>query len=83
MTISANDVRRLLESDAPGAVLVLVQGRTAVVSADQLQREEYRGALQVSTREDLVRRTAGATLSDHELAEEAAKLDAAVANLGG
>lgn len=81
MTISATDVRRLLEADAADAVLVLVQGRTAVVSAGQLDTEEYRGALQVATRSDLGDH--GTELSEHELEEEAAKLDAAVANLGG
>ncbi|AWT52757.1 hypothetical protein [Mycolicibacterium smegmatis] len=85
MTISADDVRRLLEADAPDAVLVLIQGRTAVIPATELETDEYRGALQVATRSDLGRSGGdrGADLSDHELEEEAAKLEAAVANLGG
>ncbi|MBU8810025.1 hypothetical protein [Mycolicibacterium goodii] len=81
MTISASDVRRLLEADAPDAVLVLVQGRTAVVPANELDTEQYRGALQVATRSDLG--IHGTELSEHDLEEEAAKLEAAVANLGG
>ncbi|MHC9291506.1 hypothetical protein ACRCUN_03520 [Mycobacterium sp. LTG2003] len=83
MTISADDVRRLLASDASDAVLVLVQGRTEVVPQDQLESDRYRGALQVASRAELLSRTGDAQLSEHEMAEEAAKLESTIANLGG
>ncbi|WP_066900467.1 hypothetical protein [Mycolicibacterium houstonense] len=82
MTISADDVRRLLASDVADAVLVLVQGHTEVVSAEQLESDEYRGAMRVAARSDLIEQSRGAQLSEEQLAEEAAKLDSAVSNLG-
>jgi hypothetical protein len=47
MTIVTDDVRRLLQSDRPDSVLVLVEGRTEVIGASQLASEQYRGALEV------------------------------------
>ncbi len=82
MTISADDVRRLLVSDMAGAVLVLIQGHTDVVPAEQLDSDEYRGALRVISRSDLIGRTHGAQLSEDQMVEEAAKLDSAISNLG-
>lgn len=43
---------------------------------------EYRGALRVATRQDVVQRAGGEELSDRELAEQAEDLDTAVRNLG-
>jgi hypothetical protein len=83
MTISSGDVRRLLDSELKDAILVLVEGRTAVIAAGQLASEQYRGALEVVTREDLVSRLGGTEASDHEVAEQAASLDTAVSELGG
>lgn len=80
--ISTDDVRRLLQSDDKDAVLVLVEGRTEVIGAGQLASEPYRGALEVISRDDLVNRV-GQDPSEHELAEQAAILDAAVSELGG
>ncbi|MGE0218342.1 hypothetical protein [Mycolicibacterium sp.] len=77
MTISPDDVRRLLGAD-DGSALVLVEGRVEVVSGDAAE-----GALEVVTRADLVARTGRADLTDQELAEQAAALDLAVAELGG
>jgi hypothetical protein len=82
MTISTDDVRRLLASERPDAVLVLVEGRTAVIGARQLASEEYRGALEVVARDDLAKRLGGAP-SEHDLAEQASLLDSAVNELGG
>jgi hypothetical protein len=89
MTISAEDVRRLLEADEPDATLVLSEGRVAVVPAADLESDRYAGALPIVSRADLLARDdlladdAGRELSEHELAEVAAKLDAGVSNLGG
>lgn len=83
MTISADDVRRLIQaSELPGAVLVLIQGHTEVLSAEQLDSDEYRGALQVIARSDLIGRTQGAQMSEEQMTEEAAKLDSAISELG-
>jgi hypothetical protein len=83
MTVSADDVRRLLASRAPDAVLVLIEGRTEVVTSAELGSPEYRGALQLATRDEVVRRAGGMELSDRELSEQAEDLDTAVRNLGG
>jgi hypothetical protein len=82
MTISTDDVRRLLATDDADAVLVLVEGRTEVIGAGQLASEQYRGALEVISRDDLAKRVGDAP-SEHDLAEQAAALDTAVSDLGG
>jgi hypothetical protein len=82
MTISTDDVRRLLQSGEPDSVLVLVEGRTEVIGASQLAAEQYRGALEVVSRDDLVKRLGDAP-SEHDLAEQAALLDMAISELGG
>lgn len=82
MTISTDDVRRLLAAEQADAVLVLVEGRTEVIGAGQLASESYRGALEVASRDDVVKRLGDAP-SEHDLAEQAALLDTAVSELGG
>lgn len=83
MTISADDVRELLEDEDPGAVLVLIEGRAEVITHRETYSARYQGALQVVDRDDLVARLGSADLSDRELVEQAAILDATVAGLGG
>lgn len=80
--ITADNVRRLLASESD-AVLVLVEGRIKVVDPAELDGDDYRGALQVITREELIEQAGGDQLSDRELLEQAAALDTAVAELGG
>jgi hypothetical protein len=82
MTISTDDVRKLQAAEEADAVLVLVEGRTEVIGANQLASEEYRGALEVVSRDDLLKRLGDAP-SEHDLAEQAALLDSAVNELGG
>lgn len=82
MTISADDVRGLLAAD-PDAVLVLVEGRTAIISSADLESPQYRGALQVVTRAELVDRVGTAELSEREVVELAADLDTGVSEMGG
>jgi NADH dehydrogenase len=81
MTISAEDVRQLLATDGD-AVLVLIEGRTEVVTAGKLGSEQYRGALEIISRDELLKRT-GAEPGDRELEEQAAALNTAVDELGG
>ncbi|MEZ0354960.1 hypothetical protein AB4879_01510 [Mycobacterium sp. SA01] len=82
MMITPDDVRRLLDGD-PDAVLVLIEGRTEVVGPAALDTDDYRGALQVITRAELVEQAGGEKLSDRELSEQAAALETAIAELGG
>jgi hypothetical protein len=83
MTISPDDVRQLLGAPEPDAVLVLIAGRPEVISAAAADSDDFRGALTVATREQLIERVGSAELSEHELAEQASSLDAMIANLGG
>lgn len=82
MTVSADDVRRLLDAD-DDSVLVLIEGRTEVLSPTELDDDEHRGALEIITRADLVERIGTADPGDHELTEQAATLDATISELGG
>lgn len=83
MTVSAEDVRALLACQEADAVLVLIEGRTEVVTPTKLDSPDYAGALQIATRDQVIQQAGGAELSDHELAEQAEQLDSAVRNLGG
>jgi NADH dehydrogenase len=82
MTISAEQVRQLLDADGE-ATLVLIEGRAEVVTEGQLRSDDYQGALEVISRAELLKRTGGSELSDHELDEQAAVLNSAVDELGG
>jgi hypothetical protein len=79
--ITAENVRQLLASETD-AVLILFEGRIHVVDPAALDTDEYRGALQVITRDELIEQAGGEQLSDRELVEQAAVLDMAVAELG-
>jgi bifunctional DNA-binding transcriptional regulator/antitoxin component of YhaV-PrlF toxin-antitoxin module len=83
MTISPDDVRRLVGASEPDAVLVLIEGRPEVIPAAAADSDEFRGALTIATREQLIERVGSAELSAHELTEQAASLDAMISNLGG
>ncbi|MDA4106251.1 hypothetical protein [Mycolicibacterium holsaticum] len=82
MTISTDDVRRLLQTEDKDAILVMVEGRIEVIGAGALASDKYRGALEVISREDLVSRV-GRDPSERALTEQASILDAAVSELGG
>lgn len=83
MTIAADDVRRLLGAGDTDAVLVLIEGRTEIIPAEELTSPAYRGALRVASRDEVIAWTGTAELSDRELEEQAENLDVAVRNLGG
>ncbi|KWX67516.1 NAD(P)/FAD-dependent oxidoreductase [Mycobacterium sp. NAZ190054] len=84
MTISPDDVRRLLDSDDETATLVLIEGRAEVIGGGQKDTDAYRGALEVISRPDLLERTGGeGRLTDDQLTAQAASLDTAVNELGG
>ncbi|ORB74149.1 hypothetical protein [Mycobacterium scrofulaceum] len=82
MTVSADDVRRLLDSQDEQSVLVAIEGRIDVASPAELDTAAYRGALQLATRGEVLARAGGAQLSERELAEQAEELDTALRNLG-
>jgi NADH dehydrogenase len=82
MTITSDDVRKLLHADAD-SVLVLIEGRAEVIGAGEVDDDAYLGALEVISRADLLERTGSSDLSDHEITEQAATLDATVSELGG
>ncbi|MEW5809994.1 MAG: hypothetical protein AB1925_11100 [Actinomycetota bacterium] len=83
MTISTDDVRRLLTGDSD-ALLVLIEGRTEVIPRSALGDDAYRGAMEVISQAELLERTSGTTdLDEAELAAHAAALDTAVTELGG
>lgn len=79
--ITPDDLRRLLAAGEKDAILVLVEGRIDVIGAAQLASEQYRGALEVVSRDDLAKRL-GEAPSDHDFAEQAGALDAAISDLG-
>jgi hypothetical protein len=79
MRITAQDLRRLLDSGAQHPNLVLHEGRTEVVAAEELPP----GVLQVLSRDALVGQLGGQDATDHALEEIAARLDTEVSNLGG
>ncbi|WP_369827633.1 hypothetical protein [Mycobacterium sp. E2989] len=80
--MNADDIRRLLDCPDEQAALVAIEGRIDVVSPAQLESPDYRGALQIATRQEVLQRTGGAQLSERELAEQAEELDTAFRNLG-
>ena len=81
MTITNDDVRDLMLA-GKDAVLVLIEGRTEIIGREQLD-DDRRGALEVISRADLLARTNRTDMSDEEVADQAAALDAAVSELGG
>jgi uncharacterized membrane protein len=76
-TVRGRDLRRLLDSDLPDPALVLVEGRVEVVAVRQ------GGGLEVISRTDFLRQAGQTEFTDAELDQHAAKLAAAVDNLGG
>lgn len=83
MTITSDDLRRLLDA-GPDAALVLIAGRTKVLTAGDLDRDENRGALEIISRAALVERVGGTDmLSESELSAQARALETAVTELGG
>ncbi|WP_374025918.1 hypothetical protein [Mycobacterium sp. HNNTM2301] len=82
MSVSAEDVQRLLDRQDEDAVLVAIEGRIDVASAAELESPDYRGALQIATRQEVLERAGGSQLSERELTEQAEELDTAFRNLG-
>ncbi len=81
-SIQGGDVRRLLDA-GDDAVLVVLEGRVMVIEGGHADDDAHRGALRVISRAELVRRAGRAEVSDAELTQLAAALDAEVSELGG
>jgi len=79
--ITPDDLQRLLAADQKNATMVLIEGRIDVIGAGELASPDYRGAMEVISREDLVKRLGDAP-SEHDVAEQAGLLDAAISDLG-
>ena len=79
MPVPVDGLKSLLRSERPDATLVLVEGDYVVADRE----EAAAGALTVVTREELLERLGGRSITDHDLDEVAATLSSAVDNLGG
>jgi hypothetical protein len=79
MPVPVDGLKRLLQSDRPDAALVLVEGRYVVADRE----EPLSGALPVVTRDELLERLGGRSITDRDLDEVAAMLSSAVDNRGG
>lgn len=82
VTVNADDVRRLLDCPDEQAALVAIEGRIDIVSPARLASPDYRGALQIATRREVLGRAGGARPPERVLAEQAEELDTALRNLG-
>ncbi|MFV0138124.1 hypothetical protein ACLGIH_34065 [Streptomyces sp. HMX87] len=80
--IRAEHIEALLGSDADDATLIVTAGTAVVVPASALDSEQYRGALEIVSRHDLVTRLHAGAPSRRDLEEIAARLDTAVTRLG-
>jgi predicted Zn-dependent protease with MMP-like domain len=82
-TVEARDVRRLLESNVREPTLVLLAGTPQVVSAADLETDDYRGAMVIATQQDLVDQFDGSDISEREVERVAANLNVEINTLGG
>jgi hypothetical protein len=83
VTITEDDVQRLLDAQTDDSVLVLHEGRTLVLPAADLATDRYAGAFRLAARSDIVQEAGSETLSEHERKQIAARLDTEVSTLGG
>ncbi|MFE9746140.1 hypothetical protein ACFYOT_14630 [Saccharothrix saharensis] len=83
MTVKASDLRELLTSDLPDPNLVLVEGRIEVVQVDDLDTDDFRGAMLLLSRAELLARGVDEDSPDAELERQAATISTAVNELGG
>ncbi|GGP42983.1 hypothetical protein [Saccharothrix coeruleofusca] len=83
MTVAAEDLRKLLTSDLPDPTLVLVEGRVEVVKVDDLDTDALRGALLLTSRDELLARGVREDADDRQLQEHAAAISTVVDLQGG
>ncbi len=75
-------VEALLGSDADDPTLIVLAGGISVVPASELNDEQYRGAMEIVSRHDLVTELGTDAPSPRDIEETAARLDTAVTRLG-
>lgn len=80
MTVRTDDLRKLLDSDADDAQLVLEEGRTLVVRGAAMG--EHPGAVVIVTKPVLRTRLGDDVDNDTVLEQHAAMLDSGISNLG-
>ncbi|MBT2394955.1 hypothetical protein [Streptomyces sp. ISL-100] len=80
--ITEEHVRDLLRPRADEPTLVVVRGRAQVIPATELDRGDYRGAIEVVSAKELVRRIGTRTPSDQDITALASTLNTTVAELG-
>ncbi|MFJ6674445.1 hypothetical protein ACIQMJ_25355 [Actinosynnema sp. NPDC091369] len=83
MTVKASDLRELLTSDLPDPNLVLIEGRLEVIQVDDLDTDDFRGAMLLLSRAELLARGVDEDSPDTELERQAATISTAVNELGG
>lgn len=81
-SITTDHVRALLAAESGGAILGLIEGQVKVIDADQRDADQYAGALEVVSRDELAQRL-GDDPSDDDLNTQAEALSIAVQQLGG
>lgn len=82
--ITRNHVQQLLDRPEEDARLVVVAGEALVVSADSLDEDRYRGALEVTSRHAIADQLSPEAADSLPALEEiAARLDTELTQLGG
>ncbi|ROP37942.1 hypothetical protein [Saccharothrix texasensis] len=81
MTVKASDLRELLLSDLPDPTLVLIGGRLEVIKVDDLDADDFRDAVLLLSRTELLARGVDETSPDDVLERQAATICTAVADL--
>lgn len=82
-TIEPQDVRRLLDSDVLEPTMVLVEGDAHVVPAGHLETDRYRGAMVITTRQDILDQFEGSDISDGDVERLTSTLNVEINTLGG
>jgi hypothetical protein len=74
-TVQPQDVQGLLESSVLDPTLIMLDGAPRVVSASDLATDRYRGAMVVTTRQDLLDQFEGSRISDGDVERLTTKLN--------
>lgn len=82
-TIEPSDVRQLLESDLDDPVLVLLAGKPRVVADSARDDDEFRGAMRIVSRDELVSMSGVHEAAEPDLERLAVVLSDTVDKLGG
>ncbi|GAB3213401.1 hypothetical protein SAMN02745673_01402 [Marinactinospora thermotolerans DSM 45154] len=81
--IRAEHVEELVKRTDPSPLLVVLEGRARVVSRDQLEEPEHKGALVVADRDEILGGRGAEEVTRADAEALARRLDSAVGELGG